>query len=92
MKSKWSQWVNLVRPIAECRAYDVSVPCFNKLLKQKACDRPTLTPDEHECCGEIQLNLKDDMDGQQIYKCDRHVPADTALSVRNQQPATNVRR
>ncbi|MFL6305885.1 MAG: hypothetical protein ACJ72H_20330 [Candidatus Sulfotelmatobacter sp.] len=69
VKSRWGQWVNLFRPIAECRAYDVSVPCFDKLLKEKGCVRASLTPDERECCGEIQLNLKDDMDGQQIYKC-----------------------
>lgn len=69
VKSGWSQWVDKVRPVTECRAYDVSVPCFNNLLKEKGCDRPSLTPDERECCGEIKLNLEDDIAGQRIYTC-----------------------
>jgi hypothetical protein len=77
VRTRWTNWKNLVRPITECRAYDVSVPCADRLLKDKKCDRQQMTPDEKECCGEIQLARDDDRAGQDKYKCEstpRQIP------------------
>lgn len=71
VRDTWNRWVDDFRPIAECRAYDVSVPCLNRLFAEKKCDRESMTHDEHECCGEIDIARNDDMHGQRDYNCDK---------------------
>jgi hypothetical protein len=71
VKATWGRWANTIRPVTECRAYDVSVPCLQKTLKEKKCDRASMTAEEKECCGEIKLALDDDIAGQNLYSCEK---------------------
>ncbi|HEY1938454.1 MAG TPA: hypothetical protein VGJ33_11015 [Candidatus Angelobacter sp.] len=69
VRANWRRWVESIRATLECRAYDVSVPCADHSLVEKKCNRDSMTHDEKECCGEIEVARDDDVAGQRIYSC-----------------------
>ena len=75
VKMVWNRWVQSARPATECRAYNVSIPCLERLIKEKGCDKDTIDPANKECCGELGLALQDDKAGADQYQCSSTSPA-----------------